>query len=48
MFYTELSKVFHWTPEQIDDIGLEMLFDYVIVLSKDKEEEGQYIDEVWM
>jgi hypothetical protein len=48
MFYSELSKTFHWTPEEIDRQELEMVFDYVIVLSKNEKDKGQYIDEVWM
>jgi len=40
--------VFGWLPSEIDNEYIEDLFDYVIALTAKEEEEGQYIDEIWM
>jgi len=44
-FYSDLSGKYGWTPSEIDEQEIEMLFDYVIAMSNE-EEDGIYIDEV--
>ena len=44
--YVSLSRSFGWTPDQIDNIGLRMLFGYIAAMSEEPKEKGQYIDEV--
>lgn len=39
--YFVLSREFGWTPEQIDDMDLEMINKYVTILNELKEIEAQ-------
>jgi hypothetical protein len=50
----QLSRAFGWTPNQCDEIELEMLFDYLIISAMEPREgeEGQeeqtvYVDQVF-
>ncbi|MEN6349339.1 MAG: hypothetical protein ABFD08_08100 [Syntrophomonas sp.] len=48
-YYLQLTKAYHWTPEQIDAIELDMFWDLLIVnaIVDDAEENPQgYIDQV--
>lgn len=44
-----MSKAFHFTPQVIDDMSLEMLFDYIIVhdLEENGKPKGRFIDEIF-
>jgi hypothetical protein len=44
--YYGLSRSFNWTPTEIDEIEISVLFGYIAALSEEPEEKGQYIDEV--
>ena len=44
--YAGLTKAYNWTPAQIDDQEIEVIFGYIAAMSEE-EEQGQYIDEVW-
>ena len=43
-----MSRLFHWTPNQIDEIELDMILDYTILLSSDAESDGglKYIEDI--
>lgn len=43
--YVNFSKSYYWTPAQIDEIEIVVLFDYIIA-ALNGEEEGQYIDQI--
>lgn len=42
-----MSRTFHWLPTDIDEQPVEMICDYIAVLSKEDEEPTQYIDEIF-
>jgi hypothetical protein len=47
----QFTKAFNWTPGQIDDTDLGILFEYIIVSeftsNPEKKERVAYIDEVF-
>ncbi len=44
--YVAFSQIYKWTPAEIDEVEIDMIFSYIVALSDDKEK-GQYIDEIW-
>ena len=49
-FYLALAQSYHWLPDQIDTMGLDMFWDLLIVGSAVNEAENNragYIDDIW-
>jgi hypothetical protein len=49
-FYLVLAQSYHWLPEQIDAMALDMFWDLLIVGSAVNEAENNptgYIDDIW-
>jgi hypothetical protein len=49
-FYLSLAQSYHWLPEQIDAMALDMFWDLLIVGSLVNEAENNssgYIDDIW-
>jgi len=49
-FYLSLAQNYHWIPEQIDAMELEMFWDLLIVgamVIETEENPSGYIDEIW-
>jgi len=44
--YLQLSRTYKWTPNEIDEIEIEMLFDYLIVAELAESEPQVHIDDV--
>jgi hypothetical protein len=48
-YYLKLARAFYWTPNEIDDMELDMFWDLIIVGAKEPQEGDQpmgYIDQV--
>jgi hypothetical protein len=47
----QLARAFQWTPNQCDDIELDVFFDLLIVAHKEPKEKGEdkkvYIDQIF-
>ena len=43
--YLQITRSWNWTPDQIDNINIEILFEYIAAISMEDSEEA-YIDEI--